>query len=74
MPSRTPPQNFSDMLIERGIRPGMKKYASVRPRDFYMLLPSAWKQARQLEQATDMSYDILMNQYKIAEAKQRLSR
>lgn len=66
-------KSFSEMLIERGVQPGMKKYTEVRPRGIYMLLPSMWHKAKSLEQLTDTSYDELMNEYRIAVAKQQLT-
>lgn len=65
-------KTFSEMLIERGIYPGAKKYEKVRPRGIYMLFPGMWKTAKQLERTTDLSYEMLMNQYHIAESRYRL--
>lgn len=65
-------KTFSEMLIERGVRPGLKKYEKVRPRGIFMLFPSMWKQAKLMEQLEDKSYDILMLQYQTAVFKHQL--
>lgn len=65
-------KTFSEMLIERGVTPNAKKYSKVTPKGIYKLFPSMWKTAKQLEQSTDFTYDILMNQYHLAESRYRL--
>lgn len=64
---------FSKMLIDRGIYSGRKNYSKVRPKGIYLLSPSAWRKAKVLQDSTDLSYEILMNQYYIATKKIKLS-
>jgi hypothetical protein len=59
-------KTFSEMLIERGVRPGLKKYNKVTPRGMYKLMPSMWRKAKLLEQVEDSTYNELMAHYKTA--------
>lgn len=63
---------FSEALINRGITPDKKLYEKVTPRGLYKLSPWAWKQAKLMDDARDMSYFELMNQCRMAVAKQEL--
>lgn len=65
-------RTFSEMLIAKGITPNAKKYSKVTPKGIYKLLPSKWRTAKQLGQSIDFTYDILMNQYHLAESRYRL--